>query len=144
MNQHQKQALAILIAILLVLILSVAATTMGALGVRWLGIALVCLVAVVACAGGILFFRLRPNVGAVAFDERDREIQRNANLTSFSTVYFLLVPASFAPALIAGEEASIPLACLPLIFAGIGVLHACIFFASLLIQYGKQDPGGQP
>jgi hypothetical protein len=144
MNQYQKRALAILISILLVLILSVVAMTMVALQVRWLGIALVCSVAVVACAGGVVFFRLRPSVGAVAFDERDKEIQRNANLTSFGTVYFLLMLASFAPLLIAGEKASIPVACLPLICAGVGVLHACVFFVSLLIRYGRQDQGGQP
>ncbi len=144
MNRYRKQALAILISILLVLILSVAAVTMVALQVRWLGIALVGSVAAVACAGGVVFFRFRPNTGTVAFDERDREIQRNANLTSATAVYCLLMPASFAPLLIVGEKASIPVTWLPLMFVGVGVLHACVFFVSLLIQYGRQDQGGQP
>lgn len=144
MNRHQKQALAILISILLVVLLSVAATVMVALQLRWLGIALVVAVAFAACAGGVVFFRLRPNTGAVAFDERDKEIQRNANLTSVTTVYLLLALASFAPLFIAGEKTSIPVTWLPLIFAGGGVLHACVFFISLVIQYGGQDQGGQP
>ena len=98
--------------------------------------------AIVACVGAFLFFRFRPNRAAVIFDERDRQIQRNASLSATTSVFCLLMLASFAAVFILGEKASIPVASLPLIVTGAGVVYAHAFFVSLLIQYrstGKRE-----
>jgi len=138
MNRQQKRALAILSSMSLTLLLAVAAVTMSIFHVRWLSILLLFFVAVVPCVGGVVFFRLRPAGGAVMFDERDMEIQRNANLASFGIAYLFLMLASFAPGFILGEKASIPVTWLPGMAVAAGVCHAYAFFVSLLIQYGRQ------
>ena len=137
MNREQKRALAILISMSLTIILAIAAVTMGILHVHWLGILLLLSVVAVSCAGAVAFFRLRPNQGTVMFDERDKEIHKNASLTSFGIAYLFLMVASFAPAFIVGEKASIPVTWLPWMFVGAGLCHAYAFFVSILIQYGR-------
>ncbi|MEN6428484.1 MAG: hypothetical protein ABFE13_24315 [Phycisphaerales bacterium] len=137
MNRQQKRALAILSSMSLTLLLAVAAVMMSILRVCWLSILLLFFVAVVPCAGGVMFFRLRPAGGAVMFDERDMEIQRNANLASFSIAYLFLMLASFAPGFILGEKASIPVTWLPGLAVVAGVCHAYAFFLSLLVQYSR-------
>jgi hypothetical protein len=144
MNREQKRALAILVSMTLAILLAVAAVTTMTFYARWLSIPLVFAVAAVACAGGVVFFRLRPDRSAVAFDERDQEIQKNANLTSFVIAYLFLILASFAPIYIFGEEATIPITWLPAMFVGAGLCHAYAFFVSLLIQYGHGDREDKP
>jgi len=142
MNRQQKRTLAILISISAALILAIAAVvTRHVLQARSLSILLVFSVAATACAGAVVFFRLRPRQGTVMFDERDREIQRNASLSAFGSVFFFLMLASFATAFILGEKASIPVTCLPLIVAGAGIFYAYAFFVSLVIQYGRPKKG---
>ena len=136
MNREQKRALVILISMSLTIALAVGAVTVNTLGVRWVAILLLVSVAVVPCAGGIVFFCLRPDTGTVVFDERDNEIQKNANLTGMGIAYLFLMLASFAPWFLIGEKASIPAAWLPGMFVGAGVCHAYAFFFSILIQYG--------
>jgi hypothetical protein len=143
MNREQKRALAIVISMSLTLILAIATVTMSILHVRWLSILLLFSVAAVPCAGVVVFFRLRPDTGAVTFDERDHEIQRNANLASFGTAYLFLMLASFAPGFILGEKASIPVTWLPLMVVGAGLCHAYAFFVSIFIQYGRAGKGEQ-
>jgi hypothetical protein len=137
MNREQKRALTILISMSVVIMLAVVAVTMKMLHLRWLGILLLLFVAAAACVGGIVYFRLRPKEGRVVFDERDREIQRNANLAGFGMAYFLLGLGSFVPSLILGGEATISVAWLPLMVAAAMACHAYAFFVSILVQYGR-------
>ncbi len=141
MNREQKRALAILVSMTLAILLAVAAVATRTFYARWLSILLVFAVAAVACAGGVVFFRLRPDRSAVAFDERDQELQKNANLTGFGVTYLLLILVSFVLAFALDEKASIPVASLPLMFVGAGLCHAYAFFISIFIQYGRGDKG---
>ncbi len=141
MNREQKRALTILISMSVTIVLAVTAVVMKMLHLRWLGILLLPFVVAAACVGGIVYFRLRPRGGSVVFDERDREIQRNANLAGFGMVYFLLGLGAFAPGLILGEEAAISVAWLPMMIAAAMVCHAYAFVASLLVQYGRRGRG---
>lgn len=142
MNREQKRALVILISMTLTVVLAGAAVATKTFGVRWLSLLLVASVAAVACTGGVVFFRLRQDKSTVAFDERDQEIQKNANLTSLRTAYLFLVLACFTPTLILGENASIPVASLPWLFVGVGLCHAYAFFISIFIQYGRGNREG--
>lgn len=137
MNREQKRALTILISMSVTIVLAATVVAMKMLHLRWLGILLLPLVASAACAGGIVYFRLRPKAGSVTFDERDREIQRNANLAGLGTVYFFLGLGSYLPGLILGEGTVISVAWLPLMVAAAMVCHAYAFFVSLLVQYGR-------
>jgi len=142
MNREQKRALGILISMTLAGVLAGAAVATKTFGVRWLSLLLVASVAAVACTGGVVFFRLRPDKSIVAFDERDQEIQKKANLTSFGIAYLFLIVACFTPTLVLGENASIPVASLPLLFVGTGLCHAYVFFISIFIQYGCRNREG--
>ena len=137
MNREQKRALTILISMSVAIVLAVTAVMMKMFHLRWLSVLLVLTVPVVACTGGIVYFRLRPHTGTVAFDERDQEIQRKASLVASGFGYVFLLLGSFAATFILGENASIPVASLPLIVAAAGVGYAYAFFVSLVIQYGR-------
>ena len=87
--------------------------------------------------GVILFIsRFKKDKGAVAFDERDKLIEKNANLAGFGAVYLLVILVSYLPIGIA-PEAKIPTQWFPFLFP-IAVLCQCLAMSiSTLIQYSR-------
>lgn len=140
MNREQKRALAIVISMSLATILVVAA---GVAHFLRLGSPspFVLVAAVVQGAGVLAFFRFKPDKGAVVFDERDKQIQKNAGLAGFGAVYLFIIVASFAPIGILGEKASIPVTSLPFLLVGAGLCQAFAFFVAILVQYGRRGQG---
>jgi hypothetical protein len=141
MIREQKRAWAIVISMSLAAIFCMAAGATHYFGggsmKGWILAA-----AVVQAAGVIVFFRFKPDKGAVAFDERDKQLQRNASLAGFGAAYLFIILASFAPIAILGENASMPVKWMPLLLVGAGLCQAYAFFVAILVQYGRSDPTG--
>lgn len=142
MNREQKRALAIVISMSLTMILGGTALAVHVLKLGSASI-LVCLAAVAQGAGVLVFFRVKPDKGAVTSDERDKQIEKNANLAGFGAVYLFIILASFAPIGILGEKASIPVTWLPFLLVGAGLCQAFAFFVAILVQYGGRSKGDQ-
>ena len=140
MNREQKQAWAMVISMSLVLILIIAA------GVLYLLEAdsphlLIYAAVVVLVSGVMVCLRVKPDKGAVTSDERDKQIEKNANLAGFGAVYLFVIVASFAPIAILGEDGSIPVTLMPGLLIGAGMCQAYAKFVAILIQYGRKDKG---
>ena len=94
-------------------------------------------------AFGVIVFigRFKRDKGAVTFDERDKLIEKNANLAGFGAVYLLMILVSYLPIGIA-PEARIPTKWFPFLLP-LAVLCQC-FAQSLatLIQYGRGGKDG--
>jgi len=142
MNREQKRALAIVISMSLAMILCIAAFVLHHFKVRspW---PCIFLAAVVQGTGVVVSFRFKPDKGAIAFDERDKQIEKNANLAGFGAVYLFIILASFAPIAVLGEEASIPVTWLPFLLVGAGLCQAFAFFVAILVQYGRGGGNGK-
>ena len=96
----------------------------------------------VAFGGAILAFgvivfisRFKKDKGAVTFDERDKQIEKNAHLAGFGAVYLLVILVSYVPIGIA-PEAKIPTEWFPFLLP-LAVLCQCFALSlATLIQYG--------
>jgi hypothetical protein len=143
MNREQKRAWAIVISMSLALILVIVA---GVLHLLELGSPrlFVCTAAVVQGMGVLVCFRVKPDPGPVASDERDRQIEKNAYLAGFGAVYLFVIVASFAPIGILGEKASIPVTWLPGLLVGAALCQAYAMSITILIQYGRTNPIKEP
>ena len=141
MNREQKRAWAIVIGMSLAMILGVAALAVHLLE---LGSPRILLFAAALAQGtGVLVcFRVKPDEGAVASDERDKQIEKNANLAGFGAVYFFIIVVSFAPIAILGEKASIPATWFPGLLVGAGLCQAYAYFVAILVQYGRGGENG--
>jgi hypothetical protein len=83
---------------------------------------------------------LKKKNGEVVSDERDKQIEKNAYLAGFGTVYLLVILVSYLPIGIA-PEAKIPTQWFPFLFP-IAVLCQCLVMSiSTLIQYGREPKG---
>jgi len=91
----------------------------------------------IAGLGGLAPLLIRKDAGPVAVDERDKQIEKNANLAGFGAVYLFIILVSFAPIAILGEKASIPVTWLPGLLVGAGLCQAYAFFVAILVQYGR-------
>jgi len=93
-------------------------------------------------AFGVIVFisRFKKDKGFVTFDERDKLIEKNAQLAGFGAVYLLVILVSYLPIGIA-PEAKIPTKWFPFLLP-VAVLCQC-FAQSLafLIQYGWGGKG---
>jgi archaellum biogenesis protein FlaJ (TadC family) len=140
MNREQKQAWAMVISMSLALILIIVA------GVLYLFEAdsphlLIYAAVVVLVSGVVVCLRVKPDKGAVTSDERDKQIEKNANLAGFGAVYLFVIVASFAPIAILGEDGSIPATLMPALLIGAGMCQAYAKFVAILIQYGRGEKG---
>jgi len=75
--------------------------------------------------GGLLlvpvyFLERKKGPRGVDMDERDKLIEKNANLAGFGAVYLYVIVMSFLPIGILGEEASIPVTWCPVLLIGAG------------------------
>ncbi|MHC4844209.1 MAG: hypothetical protein ACYTEE_10445 [Planctomycetota bacterium] len=96
----------------------------------------------IAGSGGVISITcFKKDKGDITFDERDKQIEKNANLAGFGAVYFYVIVMSFLPIVILGEEASIPVTWCPVLLIGAGFCQAFGSSIAILIQYGMRGKG---
>ena len=138
MNRQQKIAVTVLIVSLLGMFLGIAIILTRRF-VPGFPKTVVAFGSLVLAFGVIVFMsRFKKDKGTVAFDERDKLIEKNAHLAGFGAVYLLVILVSYLPMGIA-PEAKIPTKWFPFLLP-VAVLCQC-FAQSLatLIQYGRAD-----
>jgi len=97
--------------------------------------------AILACGVIVLISRFKKDKGAVAFDERDKLIEKNAYLAGFGTVYLLVILVSYVPLAIA-PEARIPTTWFPFLLPSAVLCQGFAMSLAILIQYGWRDKDG--
>lgn len=143
MNREQKRAWAIVSSMSLAAVLCVAALVARHFELRLATLLLFGMAAVVQGTGVVLCFRVKPDLGAVTSDERDKLIEKNAYLAGFGAVYLFVIVASFAPIAIFGENGSFPVTWCPALLIGAGFCQAYAMSVATLIQYGRRGKGEQ-
>jgi drug/metabolite transporter (DMT)-like permease len=138
MNRNQKISLYLVISITLAAILfalAFAVRHFGAVSPKpfFYG------AAAVMAIGVFFVFRTKPDQGPVVADERDKLIEKNAQLAGFGAVYLLVIIASFAPIAIFGEDGSLPANWCPALLVGAAFCQAYAQSWAVLIQYGRAD-----
>jgi len=93
----------------------------------------------IAGLGGLGPLIFRKDKGAVAFDERDREIQRKSALAGFALAYLVVGIATMGPFTILGPRAPITTSWLPTIFGAAGITHFYAWSIAILVQYGRRN-----
>jgi hypothetical protein len=93
-------------------------------------------------AGVFLCFIFKKNKGKIAFDERDKLIDKNAHLAGFGAVYLLVILVSYVPIAIA-PEASIPTKWFPFLLPSAVLCQAYAISLAILIQYGRGGKDGR-
>jgi len=140
MNRAQKIAVTVLIVSLLGLFLGITLILMRRF-VPGFPKTVIAFGSLILAFGVIVFIsRFKKDKGAVTFDERDKLIEKNAQLAGFGAVYLLVILVSYVPIGIA-PEAKIPTKWFPFLLP-LAVLCQC-FAQSLatLIQYGRSGKG---
>jgi len=141
MNRKQKIALTLVVTISIGLILGIILIVMRLFDVGIPKIAFLFPV-VIAGSGGIISITcFKKDRGAITFDERDKLIEKNANLAGFGAVYLYVILVSFLPIGILGEDASIPVTWCPVLLIGAGFCQAFAQSIAILIQYGWGSKG---
>ena len=88
--------------------------------------------------GGLSVFIFRKDEGKVTSDERDKLIEKNANLAGFGAVYLYVILLSILPLIIFGPDKSIQIPSkwsLGLLI-GAGFCQAYAQSVAILVQYG--------
>jgi hypothetical protein len=99
-------------------------------------------VAAAAIAVGVIFvFRFKRDPGPIMSDERDKLIEKNADLAGLGAVYLLVIVASFAPIAIFGENGTLPVTWCPALLIGAGFCQTYARSLAILIQYGRSRKG---
>ena len=93
--------------------------------------------AVLAIAGFLGFRRTRRRSGEVVFDERDRQIQRHALLTSMSIFYICMILFSVAAGITNGWDASVPIWMVVQIFWAVSLVTWAIKYIIVIMQYRR-------
>jgi hypothetical protein len=91
--------------------------------------------------GGACVFRFKRDPGPVTSDERDKLIEKNADLASLGAVYFFVIVASFAPIAIFGEKGTLPVTWCPALLIGVVFCQTYARSLAILIQYGRAENG---
>jgi hypothetical protein len=135
MNRQQKIAVTVLVVSLLGLFLGITVILMRRF-IPDFPKTTVAFSGVILAFGVIVFInRFKKDKGAVAFDERDKLIEKNAHLAGFGAVYLLVILVSYLPIGIA-PEAKIPTKWFPFLLP-LAVLCQCLAMSlATLIQYG--------
>lgn len=95
----------------------------------------------VPLAWGIFALRRKQSPAEPEADERDKTIMRNAVLASFFSTWLFLAVATLIPAFTLGQEGSLPVFLLPFIHFGVFCMAALVYFAAVLVQYGRARKG---
>jgi hypothetical protein len=141
MNRNQKISLYLVISITLaaiLVVLGLAVRHLGAVSPKPFFYA----AAVVMAIGVVFVFRTKPDQGPVVQDERDKLIEKNAQLAGFGAVYLLVIVASFAPIAIFGEKGSLPANWCPALLVSAVFCQAYAQSWAILIQYGRGSKNG--
>ena len=85
----------------------------------------------------ITILRKNQNAPGPDIDERDRQISKKAVLVTFVATCILMFFAMTLPMWIYGLDSSIPVVALPLITAGVFSVGWTIYYATILILYGR-------
>ncbi|MFB0525033.1 MAG: hypothetical protein ACETVZ_05790 [Phycisphaerae bacterium] len=144
MNRAQKISLTMVVTFSLGLFLGIILIVMRHFDVGVPKIAFLFPVCIAGSGGIISITCFRKDKGAVTFDERDKLIEKNANLAGFGAVYLYIILMSFLPIGILGEEASIPVTWCPVLLIGAGFCQAFTQSIAILIQYGWTGKGEKP
>jgi len=140
MNRAQKISLTMVITFSLGLFLGIILIVMRFFDVGIPKIAFLFPVFIAGSGGIISITCFKKDKGTIIFDERDKLIEKNANLAGFGAVYLYVILMSFLPIGILGEEASIPVTWCPVLLIGAGFCQAFAQSIAILIQY---DRGGK-
>jgi len=143
MNRAQKISLTIVITFSLGIFLGIIFIVMRLFDVGIHKIAFLFPVFIAGSGGIISITCFKKDKGTIIFDERDKLIEKNANLAGFGAVYLYVILMSFLPIGILGEEASIPVTWCPVLLIGAGFCQAFAQSIAILIQYGRGDKDGE-
>ena len=95
-----------------------------------------------AIAIGVIFiFKFKRDPGPITSDERDKAIEKNADLISLGAVYLLVVVASFAPIAVFGEDGTLPVTLCPFLLIGAAFCQTYARALAILVQYGWGTKG---
>jgi hypothetical protein len=95
-------------------------------------------------SGTLLVWTLkRQSPKEVASDERDKLIDYKAGFVAFISALFVFPIAGAIPRLVLGNDGCIPAWSLPLINFGAFIILTMIYFAAILIQYGRGPKGNK-
>ena len=83
----------------------------------------------------IIFFRKKQSPHEVEKDERDSQIEKNAVIAAFVSVWVLLFAATIIPRFVAGIDGSIPVWSLAFINVGILFIALLVYSVAVLVQY---------
>jgi hypothetical protein len=137
MNRAQKISLTLVITMSLGLFLGIVLIVMRLFGVGVPKIAFLVPVFIAGSGGIISITCFKKDKGTVTSDERDKLIEKNANLAGFGAVYLWVILMSFLPIGILGEKGSIPVTWCPALLIGAGFCQAFAQSIVILIQYGR-------
>jgi hypothetical protein len=141
MNRAQKISLTMVITFLLGLFLGVILIVMRLFDLGVPKIAFLFPVFIAGSGGIISITCFKKDKGTVIFDERDKLIEKNANLAGFGAVYLYVIVMSFLPIGILGENGSIPVTWCPALLIGAGFCQTFAQSIAILIQYGLVTKG---
>jgi len=143
MNRAQKISLTMVITFSLGLLLGITLIVIRAFDVGVPKAAFLFPVFIAGSGGIISITCFKKDKGTIKFDERDKLIEKNANLAGFGAVYLYVILMSFLPIGILGEEASIPVTWCPVLLIGAGFCQAFAQSIAILIQYSRGVKNGQ-
>ena len=143
MNRIQKISLTIVITCSLGLFLGIILIVMRHFDVEVPKIVFLFPVFIAGSGGIISITCFKKDKVPFIFDERDKLIEKNANLAGFGAVYLYVILMSFLPIGILGEDASIPVTWCPALLIGAGFCQAFAQSIAILIQYGWRDEGAK-
>ena len=136
MNREQKRAWSIVIGMSSALLFCIVALIVHRLGAGSAKPFLV-LAGVAQGTGVLACFRVKPDEGAVTSDERDKQIEKNANLAGLGAVYLLVIAISLVPVGVA-PDARIPTKWFPFLLPSVALLQVYAQSIATLIQYGRR------
>ncbi len=141
MNKVQKMSLTMVITFSLGILLGITLIVMRLFDVGIPKIVFLFPVFIAGSGGIISITCFKKDKSTIIFDERDKLIEKNANLAGFGAVYLYVILMSFLPIGILGEEGTIPVTWCPALLIGAGFCQAFAQSIAILIQYGRSNKG---
>ena len=96
-----------------------------------------CSIPVALFAAMVWAYRKKQSPAEPDCDERDSQISRRAIIVSFAGLCFLIYISDAVAILWTGVGGFIPTAILPVIHLGVGLLAVTIYYAAMIVFYGK-------
>jgi hypothetical protein len=137
MNRTQKIAWSLVVSMSLAMILGIMAFVVYRLNIcSWR--LFIYLAAGVQSIGAFSSFRFKPDKGAVTFDERDKLIEKNAQLAGLGAVFLIVILVSIIPPMI-DANAKIPTTWFPFLLISVAFCYPFVMLVATLIQYGWKE-----